>query len=649
MIDTGRRPVAPRTPGAIGRLLAVLGLVLAVVAAPVVAAPAFAAAGDITVADADVDESVGSVAIVVTLEAPFADVTVTLSTADATAVNGSDFTWSAQTVTLTAGPNTFLIPVIDDALDENSQTFSVLISAASGGTIVDDTGLVILRDDDPEPTLSINPASGQLEGDSGTTSIVFDITLSAPSGRFVTVSFATSDGTATAGVDYAATTGTVNFAPGTVSIPVTVDAYGDTTYEIDEQFGIALSSPVAATISSGTGTGTVANDDALPTLTVSDQVTPEFSGASTFTVTRTGATEVPITVDYATADGSATAPADYTSRTGTLTFAPSPASVATQTVSVPIVDDAVAEPGETFTLALSNAVDASAGSPGTTTISDDDSVPTVSLDDVTLAEGDSGSTAFAFTLTLDAPSPRTVQVSYTTEDAGAAAGSDYTAATGIATFAPGAVAQTIVVDVTGDAVHEATQDFLVRLTSAVNATLGTATGTGRIVNDDDAPVLALSPRSAEVTEGDGGGTVLTFTVSRSGASELPATVRYDTRAGTAAAGSDFRGASGVLTLPASLAPSATATFDVTVNGDTSREADETFDVRLSAPAGATLGTGTSVVTIVDDDSAGVGLARSGSTPAVAATLAGALLPLAAGAGIVLVRRRRLAGTPGDEA
>ncbi len=113
------------------------------------------------------------------------------------------------------------------------------------------------------PTLSINNVSAN-EGNSGTTAFVFTVTLSAASTSTVTVNYATADGTATAPSDYAATSGTLTFAPGVLTQPISVNVNGDTTVEPNETFFVNLSSPTNATIAGATGTGTIINDDSAP-------------------------------------------------------------------------------------------------------------------------------------------------------------------------------------------------------------------------------------------------------------------------------------------------------------------------------------------------------------------------------------------------
>ncbi len=159
--------------------------------------------------------------------------------------------------------------------------------------------------------------------------------------------------------------------------------------------------------------------------------------ALVFTASLSAASGKQITVAYTTVDDTATtADGDYVATSGILTFAP---GVTTQLVTVLVNGDTKSESDETFILQLSNALNASIGLDGIGTIENDDAPPTVAIDDtpVTAFEGDEGTTDFVFTVNLSNASGTTVTVEYSTSDLTAEAGSDYTAASGTLTFAPG--------------------------------------------------------------------------------------------------------------------------------------------------------------------------------------------------------------------
>src|SRR5262249_30447587 len=196
-----------------------------------------------------------------------------------------------------------------DTLNEADETFTVTLSSPTNATIsrAQATGTII--NDDPVPSISVADVAVQ-EGNSGTTPMPFTLALSAASGQTVSVAYATANGTATAGSDYTATSGTATFPAGTTSVVVNVPVIGDTVLEPDETFFLNLSSPVNATIARAQATGTILNDEGLPSLTIADtSVTEGNSGtvSAVFNVTLSAASPQTVTVNYATADGTATA------------------------------------------------------------------------------------------------------------------------------------------------------------------------------------------------------------------------------------------------------------------------------------------------------------------------------------------------------
>jgi large repetitive protein len=152
------------------------------------------------------------------------------------------------------------IAVRSDVLDEENETFVVNLSSPSRAVLGDSQGLGTINDNDPTPSLAVNDVSID-EGNSGTRSAVFTVTLSAASGRSVTVNFATANGTATAGSDYVATSGVLTFAPGTTTRTVSVTINGNRTREATETYFVNLTSPVNATLGDSSGTGRIRNDD----------------------------------------------------------------------------------------------------------------------------------------------------------------------------------------------------------------------------------------------------------------------------------------------------------------------------------------------------------------------------------------------------
>lgn len=460
------------------------------------------------------------------------------------------------------------------------------------------------------PTIAIADAS-VAEGNAGSTSLTFTVTLSAASADTVAVDYATADGTATVGDgDYDAATGTLTFTPGTTTRTIDVPIHGDVTNEFDETFTVTLSNPSHATLAQASAIGTIKNDDpALPSASVADVGYFEGNQSSTsliFTVTLSGTSAQTVTVDYATADGTATlADNDYVQASGTLTFPPGQAS---KTVLVPMVGDITVEPDEAFTLTLSNASNATIGrATATGTIRNDDVPgPGISIGDATVLEGDSGTTTLTFPVTLSATYTSAVQVDYATQSDTASStsdvgGIDFVAASGTLTFAPGITTQDVTVVVNGDTAREADETMSVKLLNAVNGNIVRAQATGTITNDD--PVPAVSIADASGAEGDSGQHSMSFTVTLSAVSSSSVVVQFETVSGTAkggfgAVGDDFVNRSGSVAFSAG---QASQTITVSVVGDLVAEPDETFTVHLTSPFNATIARDTATGTIVNDD------------------------------------------------
>ena len=227
----------------------------------------------------------------------------------------------------------------------------------------------------------------------------------------------------------------------------------------------------------------------------------------------------------------------------------------------------------------------------------------LSVNDVSVAEGDGGSTDAVFTVTLSPPASVTVTVDWTTADSTATAGSDYTVASGSLSFPPGTTSRTLAVPVLGDLLDEPDETFLVNFSSPTNATLADPQGQATILDDDPTPLLSVADTS--VTEGDSGSTDASFTVSLSSPSAATVSAAYTTADNTALAGSDYTASSGSVAFPPGSTVSQTVT--VPVLGDTLDEPDERFWLLLSSPANALLTDDLAQGTILDDDGGGFAL------------------------------------------
>lgn len=451
------------------------------------------------------------------------------------------------------------------------------------------------------PSISINDVSST-EGNSGTSTQTFTASLDAPAGPGgVTFTIATADGTATtADGDYVAKTLTSQTIPaGSSSYTFAVTANGDTQYETNESYFVNLTSVTGATVLDGQGVGTINNDDQPPSFSVNDVSASEGNSGTTtmtFTVTKTGATGLAAFVNYATSDATATvADNDYVAASGTLTFLP---GETTKTVAVTINGDTDVESNERLLLELSSPSNATiADFQGQGTINNDDATPFVSISNASGNEGNSGTSAQTFTVSLDQASSQTITVTYGTNNGTATTGdNDYSAASGTLTFTAGQTSKTIAITINGDTKYEANEQYTLVLSSPTNAALGTATGTGTITNDDSQPGVTVSDVSQN--EGNSGSTNFPFTITLSNASYQSVTVPYQTADGTAAAPGDFT----ALNSSVVFAPGETTkTVNVAVAGDTAIESDENFFFNLGTATNATVTDGQGVGTIQNDD------------------------------------------------
>jgi serralysin len=221
----------------------------------------------------------------------------------------------------------------------------------------------------------------------------------------------------------------------------------------------------------------------------------------------------------------------------------------------------------------------------------------ISISDVTITEGDSGTKTATFTVSRTGTAA--FAVDFATADGTAAAGSDYVATSGALSFAAGQSTQTVSVTINGDTTVEPNETFFVSLTNATNGgTILDAQGLGTITNDDATAVVGdIAINDVTITEGDSGTKTATFTVSRTGTAAFA--IDFATADGTAAAGSDYVATSGTLSFAAG---QSARTVSVTINGDTSVEPNETFFVNLTnATNGGTILDGQGLGTISNDD------------------------------------------------
>ena len=518
---------------------------------------------------------------------------------------------TSDTLTFSPGQTskTIAITVLADTLDEANETVTMTLSNVSNATISDATGTFTITDDDATPSLSINDVSTSNESNTATN---MTVTLSAAAGRDVTVDYATSNGTATAGADYTATNGTLTISAGntTGTIPITV--LQDAVYERDETVTMTLSSASNATISDATGTFTVTDDESAPTVTLATSATSidENSGSTlTLTATLSGTTDADITVALDTS-GSATEGTDYTDGSGNLDDIVISAGATTGTVTFDPNDDSVYEGDETATIAI-NGVTGKTGvtenstpQSATITISENESSPTVTLTSSASSIAENAGSSLTLTATLSVATTADVTVALATSGTGTE-GTDYTDGSGNIddiVISAGDLTGTVSFTPTDDSVYEGNETGIVAISSVSGGSAtedGTQSVTITITENESSPTVTLTTSGTSIAENSGSTLTLTATISQ--VSDEDVTVNLGA-AGTSANGTDYGSLSSITVSAGDL--TGTATFNPT--DDSIYEGNETAVVSISSVSGADAaesGSQSVTITITENESA----------------------------------------------
>jgi hypothetical protein len=535
---------------------------------------------------------------------------------------GVDYQPASGTLIFAPGTTTQTISVAvnGDLTDEYDEAFSVILSSPTNAVIHDALGVGTILDDDAPPTVSIDDST-VVEGTAlfPPKTTVFNVTLTAASAKPIQVQFQTANGTATASSDYQVYTNSLNFAPGTTAKTITIEITGDTTHEPDETFFVNLSSVVNANAGDVQGQGTILNDDPVPTISIAaSQSIPEGNAGATdnnISVQLSNPTYQTVTVNYATADMTATAGSDYTATSGSLTFNPGETS---KPIKVSVAGDLLDEINETFTVTLSGAGNATMGAAQCVATIRDDDGPAISINDVSVLEGDSGLKNATFTVTLSAVSPQNVHVGYTANGGTATGGNDYVRVFNSSVQIPaGQISATFNLQIIGDFRLESDETFNVTLFNPFDGTIADSLGVGTILNDDAAGTLQFSASSYNVNENS----AAAVSVERVGGRSGIVSVTFSTADGTATAGSDYTAVSQTVTFADGDVAAKTITIPLT--DDSVAEAAETINLTLANPTnGAVLGSpAAAVLTVQDNESCNYSISPTGRTsPAAGETL-----------------------------
>ena len=558
---------------------------------------------------ATIDESGTTTATTVTATLDHASSAATTITVSAT---GSDFTLStAKTLTIAAGETTstgtVTITAVDNDKDEPNKEVTVSGTAdnSQGITAPTDETLTI-TDDDAAPTVTLVLSHETIDESGTTTATTVTATLDHASSAATTITVSAAAGTNAGSGDFALSTAkTLTIAAGetTSTGTVTITAVDNDKDEPNKEVTVSGTADNSQGITAPSDeTLTIADDEDTPTVSLflSPATISENGGVATVTATLDHASSAATTITVSAASGGFTLSANKT-----LTIAAGE-TTSTGIVTITANDNNKDEPDKSVTVSgtASGGRGVSDPSSVTLTITDDDDAPSVSINSPSVAEGASGSTAtLTYEVTLSAASGKQVTVAYADAGTGTASSADdYTAlSSGTLTFAADATSTTIDVTITGDGIDEPDETIIVELSSPINATLGTASGTGTITDDDDKPSVTLSLSPATISETGG---VATVAATLSGASSAATTITVSATAGTNAETTDFTLSSDkTLTIAAGVTTS-TGTVTISAENNNKDELDKSVTVSGSASGGRGVSDPSNVtLTIADDDDA----------------------------------------------
>ena len=498
-----------------------------------------------------------------------------------------------------------VVPVRGDVVIEEDENLSLGLTNPVNALLGRSVGIGSITNDD-FPRLSVSDASVD-EGDTGTAVLEFAVELDQPGIADISVDYASSDVTASAGSDYAAVSGTLTIPAGDVSAAIDVVVTGDQETESDEQLLVNLLNASAnARIDDDEGIGLIRDND-LSKVSIEPAVATEPDTGDqpmTALVVLNAPASGDVEVAYETTAGTATAGVDYVDVSGSVVI---PAGDVDAPIVVSVLGDLLVESPETIEISLVSVSGPAAfgqvSAYATILDNDDPNAPlTLSGSGGGVIEGNAGATDMQFQLTLNRPAVDSVSVSYSTSPGSAVPPDDYVSLAGTTNIPAGELSVVVAVPILGDTLEEPDETVFVNIDSAgPGVVIGTPQLTGTIVDDDtetSAPVR-LSVLPAEVVEGDTGTVDLVFDLNLDGAASDPVSVDYRTEPGSAIEGVDYARAEGSLTFqPGQRSNSVT----VAVFGDEFSEDDEFLRLRLSNLTGGALFDGSSTLgTILTDE------------------------------------------------
>jgi alpha-tubulin suppressor-like RCC1 family protein len=513
------------------------------------------------------------------------DVAVTSSRGDSAAAFGT----TTASVMIPAGQSsgTVVLSSIHDPLYTGDRDFEIDVSVDDPEVEVSDSVLhLTLKDLEVVPVAKVTLTSQNILENTASGTIEVSLSQGASAAIAVDYSFKPTTATQTADFDAAlgSLSGTLTFAPGETVKTVSFNVVDDAAIESTEEFDFELTQVSgAATLSTQKIHTVKIVDNDFATLSFSDVSANEGQNL-VFTIILNPASSGPVTVQYATANGTAVSGTNYTSRSGTLTFAAGETSKQITVPSFAFASEACAA-DRTFSLTLSNATNANIGIASSTGLIRDPDLPSLSVAATNPAGTlESATSTYTASLSLACVS-KDVTFTAAAVDGTAKAPLDYTYTSSTYTIPAGSTSVSVPITVIDDALDEDDETVSLVLSAPVNATLGTSSASVKILDNDATPTLSFVSAKMKFDEGVGNATL---TATLSAVSGRAVSFQWGTSAGTALPGTDFTTvATTVVTIPEG---SQTATLSVPIIDDPIIcELPETFTATLTNLTNAVAG------------------------------------------------------------
>lgn len=498
------------------------------------------------------------------------------ATSNGTAVAGTDYATTSGTLNFSPGQTSLsiVVPLLDNTAAAATATFLLTLSNPVNGAVLGTQQSETVTIQNNQSQVNFGSATGNIANTAGIVTLEVDRTGNTTLAG--SVDYSTSDGTATAGTDYTATSGTINFSAGQAFDVIAIPLLGNAAAPASSTFTVNLTNPGANTVAGAQGqtTVTLTNSQSLIQFASPSQVTSSGAATATLTVTRTGNTSTAASVHYATEDGTALVGVDYVGQSETLNF------LAGQTAKQIVLSllSGPAASAVTFSVQLSSL--GGSGVLGTATTSTVTIPHQQSFVEFSAAQesvsGDAGSVTLTVTRTGDTTSAASLD--FATWDGTAVAGTDYTAMNGTINFPAGENQETINIPLLAN--------YAAAATSAFTVTLANPTGNAQLSTNQSTTVTVLN-RSSQVqfdqsnyslNEDDGSAII---TVTRAGNLSAAGSVDYATQDGTAIAGRNYTSAAGTLTFAAG---QTTASFQIPVLNDNAVDPTLTVGITLLNPS-----------------------------------------------------------------